>query len=61
MEAVATEISNCTEGTAFICGDNALGGILYHQQIVPMGDIHDGIHLARNASVVNGHDHARAI
>ena len=56
MERVAAKIANGTQCLALVAAHHALGGILDHHQVVAAGNVHDGVHLAGDTGVVDGHD-----
>ena len=56
MEAVAAHVTDGAQSPALIPAHHALRGILHHFQVVAPGDLHDGIHLAGYACIVNHAD-----
>lgn len=59
VEAVAPQVSDRSEVFSLVCGAHTLGGVFHDQQIVAFGDVHDHIHVATNAGVMNRDDHLR--
>ena len=60
MKGETSQMPDGTKGATPLLTDmeglNGLGGILHHQEVVLGGQIHDGIHVAGHAGVVNGDD-----
>ena len=56
MEGVAAKVADGAQCPALIKGVDALCGVLYHLQVVAAGDVHDGVHLAADAGVVDDAD-----
>jgi hypothetical protein len=58
VEAQCTIVADAPQRTAFVLGENGLSGILHHRNAMPVGDVHDGVHLAGDTGVV---DHANGL
>ena len=56
MEAEAPEVPYGPQGPALIGGHDSLGRVLNHRQPMPVRDLHDRVHLAGHAGIVDGHD-----
>ena len=61
MEAVAPQMADGTESAPPVTGTYALGGVFNHVQMVPPGNLHNRIHLARHARIMNYADGAGAV
>ena len=46
-------------GRPLVVGEQALGGVLDDEQVVAARDLHDRVHVAADAGVVDGHDRLR--
>ena len=57
MEAVTAEVADRPEITFFVGRADSLGGIFDDQQPMPPRDIHDHVHIAADAGVMNRNDH----
>ena len=58
MEGVAAEVADGAQGAALVGGHDALRRVLDDLEAVAGGNVHDGVHLAGDAGVVDGHDGA---
>ena len=56
MEAEATVVADAAESSALVACHDALRGVLDDQEMMPGGDIHDRVHLAGDAGVVDRND-----
>ena len=56
MEAVAAEIADRSEILSVVCAHHALCGIFHNHQAVAAGNIHNRIHFAGNARIMNDDD-----
>ena len=56
VEGVAAEITDGAQRLALVAAHNALGRILDDLEVMAAGNVHDGVHLAGDTGVVDGHD-----
>ena len=56
VERIAAKVGDCSQCPSFIGGHHTLGSILDDLKLVPGRDIHNGIHFARDARVMDGDD-----
>ena len=61
MEAETAKGADGSQRASLVRAHNALSGILNHDQVVLAGDVDNGVHLACDACIVNGNDHAGLI
>lgn len=61
VERIAAERADGPEGGALVRAHDALRRVLDDQEPVTAGDVHDHVHLARDAGIVDRHYHARAV
>ena len=61
VERIAAEVADRAERPPLVRRHDALRGILDDEQMVAARDVHDRVHLAGHASVMHGHDDARAL
>ena len=52
-------MADASQRSAFVVRVDAVGCILHHQQVVFLGQRHDGIHIAGHARIVHHHYHPR--
>ena len=57
MKGEGGHVPDGTQWPPLVSGHDALSCILDHQQIVALGDVHNGVHLATHTGIVHGHDH----
>ena len=61
MEAEAPIVPYGAQSLSLVRGHDSLGRVLYHCQVMPLCDLHDGIHLAGHARIVHGHNGFRPL
>ena len=61
MEGVAAKVADGPQRPSLVRAHNRLRGVLHHQQPVPPGDVHHGVHLTGHPGVVHHGDDAGAV
>ena len=56
MEGKAAEVTDRSERMALVGGKNALRIVLDNRQVMPLCDVHNGIHLAGDTCIMNHRD-----
>ena len=59
VETQCTEVSECPATTVHECRAKGLGGILYHGNSIPSGNLHDAVHFGRHTVKVYGYNGGR--
>ena len=61
MEGHAADMSDGAQWSTLVGGHGALRGVLDDEQVVSLGDVRDGVHVAAHGGIVYGDDDARAV
>ena len=56
MEGQGGEVAEPAQRPVAVAGEDGVGGVLDHEQVVAPGDLEDRVHVAAHAGVVDRHD-----